>query len=633
MIRPLPRLMAVFRPVVLFVIGFVILFGTVQARADTPVTVTEDRETFTLSNGLITAVVSKRSGDLIGMSYKGFETLSHDSGGHSAFYWSHDVSGGKDIVSTITIQPSENGGARGEVSIKGISGGIKMGHGPGTAKDGDFPADIEIRYSLGRGETGVYTYCIFDHLPEYGAATMAEARVAGKLVKDFTHIHVDAERSGLYPLLNEGIDKYAYTALQADERAFGWSSPDKKLGWFLLNPSAEYLSGGPKKAEFLAHGTHPTILNYWKSSHYLGANVTVAKGEQWSKVIGPFYLYVNEGDTPDAMWAEARSQLKKEEAKWPYGWVKSPHYSNAEQRGTVKGQLKLDDAYTKTFPGTLTVGLTHTPYEIEGWAPGQNSGPTIQRRIEWQNDGKYYQFWKSQVSPDGRFNVPNVVAGTYTLHAYADGVLGEYAQADVTVKAGETLDLGVLNWKPVRKGAPVWEIGTADRSAKEFAGGTRYFDVRKQFNYAEQFPNDVTFHIGHSEVAKDWFFAQMTHIDGDAEVLPFRGLKGEGRATPYNIDFAYNGPVSGKATLRLSITATSAPSLDILVNGKPAGVLKLGPQDGALTRHQMYGRYYETEFVFDAALLKAGENRLTLSLPAGPLNNGVAYDYLRLEVE
>jgi len=32
----------------------------------------------------------------------------------------------------------------------------------------------------------------------------------------------------------------------------------------------------------------PCVLNYWRSSHYGGAEVSVAAGEKWSKVIGPF---------------------------------------------------------------------------------------------------------------------------------------------------------------------------------------------------------------------------------------------------------------------------------------------------------------------------------------------------------
>lgn len=43
------------------------------------------------------------------------------------------------------------------------------------------------------------------------------------------------------------------------------------------------------------------------------------------------------------------------------------------------------------------------------------------------------------------------------------------------------------------------------------------------------------------------------------------------------------------------------------------------------------GLWYERQFEFDASKLKAGENTLTLTVPAGPVNNGVVYDYLRLE--
>lgn len=99
-----------------------------------PVKVEEDRTTFTLSNGIVQARVSKRSGGLTSLRYRGMEILT-DQSGHPGAYWSHDTTGGKEKVARITIDPSSNGGERGEVSIKGISGGLKMGHGPGAARD------------------------------------------------------------------------------------------------------------------------------------------------------------------------------------------------------------------------------------------------------------------------------------------------------------------------------------------------------------------------------------------------------------------------------------------------------------------------------------------------------------------
>ena len=35
----------------------------------------------------------------------------------------------------------------------------------------------------------------------------------------------------------------------------------------------------------------------------------------------------------------------------------------------------------------------------------------------------------------------------------------------------------------------------------------------------------------------------------------------------------------------------------------------------------------------DASLLEAGTNTLTLTVPEGPVNNGIIYDYIRLELD
>ncbi len=68
------------------------------------------------------------------------------------------------------------------------------------------------------------------------------------------------------------------------------------------------------------------------------------------------------------------------------------------------------------------------------------------------------------------------------------------------------------------------------------------------------------------------------------------------------------------------------------VNGEPAGRIDFGSGDGALIRHQMFGDWRERAFSFDASLLQPGRNTLTLTVPEGSPNDGVIYDYLRLEV-
>jgi len=117
-------------------------------------------------------------------------------------------------------------------------------------------------------------------------------------------------------------------------------------------------------------------------------------------------------------------------------------------------------------------------------------------------------------------------------------------------------------------------------------------------------------------------------------VVPFRGVVGNGRVTPFTITFDLPQVPKGKAMLRLSICAASTKSIDVSVNGQPAGKIdKFSGGDSTITRHNMRGIWYEREFPVDASMLREGTNTLTLAVPAGPINNGVIYDYLRLELD
>lgn len=600
-----------------------------------PVAAEEDQASFTLSNGIISARVSKRTGDLTSLQYKGLETLT-DKSGHAGGYWSHDTTGGTETVTRITIDPKANGGERGEVSVKGVSGGRKMGHGPGAAAGGDFPADIEIRYCLGRGESGVYTYCCFEHLSSYPAASMTEARYCAKLADMFDWMTLDAKRDMHFPAsLREG-DKYIYTAVQYEHSVYGWSSTTKQVGFWLIHPSFEYMSGGPTKVEFLCHRdttpvAAPCVLNYWRSSHYGGAVVAVDEGEPWKKVIGPFFLYVNSGSNPKAMWKDAQNQSVRESAKWPFDWVAGVDFPRQKERTTVRGQLNLSDSQrSDTKTPNLLVGLTHAAYTPQAVRPGGFGPP---RPVDWQTDAKHYQFW---VRGDelGNFTIPNVRVGKYTLHAMCDGVLGEFSQADVIVEAGNTLNLGKLAWTPVRRGKQIWEIGIPNRNGSEFFRGADYADPAISLKYATLFPNDVNYVIGQSDFRKDWFFQHVPHNeDPNARVVPFSGVRGNGRATPFTITFNLPQSPRGKTTLRLAICGTSARTIEVTVNDQPVGQVDRLLIDGAIPRHSIQGLWYEREVTFDAALMKQGANVLKLIVPAGPINNGIIYDYVRLELD
>jgi rhamnogalacturonan endolyase len=609
--------------------------GLTADRAGQAVSVTEDPAAFTLSNGIVTARVSKRSGDLTSLEFRGMEILT-DRSGHAGAYWSHDTTGGKETITRVTIDPGSNGGARGEVSVRGISGGVRMGHGPGAGAGGDFAADIEIRYTLGRDEPGVHTYCTFEHRPEYPAGAMTEARFCAKLAAMFDWMTLDEKHNRAFPAdLHEG-DKYIHTAVQFEHPVYGWSSTTQNVGFWLINPSFEYLSGGPTKVEFLCHRdttqvAAPCVLNYWRSSHYGGATVSVGAGESWTKVVGPFFLYINSGGDPQALWHDARARGARESAAWPYEWVVGVDYPRRSDRVPVSGQLVLRDPYAPgaTTPNLL-VGLAHPPYT----APvGRAGAPGTPRPIDWQTDAKHYEFWV-RGAEDGRFTIPGVRPGRYALHGFADGVLGEFVRADITVEPGKPVDLGVLSWTPARHGRPLWDVGIPNRTASEFLGADAYADPSISLKYAERFPDDVHYVVGKSDHRTGWFFQHVPHNeDPSARPVPFFGIRGSGRATPFSISFELPDAPRGTATLRLALCGTGARSIDVTINHQSAGQVDRLLGDGAIARHSIQGLWYERSLAFDASHLRRGTNVLTLTVPAGPINNGVIYDYVRLELD
>ena len=242
------------------------------------------------------------------------------------------------------------------------------------------------------------------------------------------------------------------------------------------------------------------------------------------------------------------------------------------------------------------------------------------------------------------------------MHAFADGVLGEYTNLNITVEAGKTLDLGKLEWKPVRFGKQVWEIGYPDRTGGKFykGDGSNYWLWGWYVRYGDLFPNDITYTIGKSDYHKDWFFEQVPHALSDAWKNPeakdplnqrFGWIKtatgqedmwrtiGRGRATTWTIKFNMDKTPKGEAILRVALAgADGNGGLAIAVNGTSAGTIH-PVATNALRYNTDTGVWYEYAQNFDAALLKAGENEMTLTVPGGNLTTGVVYDYLRLELK
>jgi rhamnogalacturonan endolyase len=642
------------------------------------VTVSQDTNFFTLANGIVMATVSARSGNLVSLKYKDQEMLDTVDR-RQAGYWSQNTVQ-RPAAARVTIDPKSNGGERGEVSVKGVY------NGQGLAMD------IEIRYALGRKDPGIYTYCIFTHLTNYPAGGIGESRFCAKLNDDlFDWMTVDSNRnmqvitaydwnhgtelnfkearrmnSGIYK--GQAEHKYDYAANQFDVRTWGWLSSRSHVGIWFINPSVEYLSGGPTKVELSAHRdatfdigaldapAPPCLLDYWRSSHYGGAICSIAATDAWSKVVGPFLIYCNSAGDRNALWRDALARQGVEEKAWPFDWVNGVDYPKKNQRATVSGKIILTDPQAPGLKmSNLMVGLSAPDYappiirrnfrsgngnfggfpaagesesnSAAGATPGPPRRFMMPRVVDWQLDAKYYQFWV-RADADGNFSIPNVRPGTYTLHGIADGVLGEFICTNVVVATGTKLNLGSLDWSPVRYGRQLWEVGIPNRNASEFFKGDDYFHWGWYLQYPKLFPNDVHYTVGKSDFHRDWFFEQLPHDEDPNDT----DASGRGRETAWTVSFDLPQAPHGKATLRLAICGVGARNLGATMNGASIGTVSNLVYNATINRDGIGGSWSEHDLVFDASAMHAGENELALTIPAGGLTSGVMYDYLRLEL-
>ncbi len=658
------------------------------------VTLVETSDSFTLANGLVAARIEKRNGTMVSLQYAGHEMLAQRGGGANGGYWSSvgRARPGDQQRAVTRVDPNANNGARAEISIESHN----------DPNDGSAPLDMDIRYSLKRGEHWIYTYAVWNHKAGYPGFSVGEARYAIKLnPKVFDYMTIDKDRRRVMPSpedwdrgapLNlkearrmttgihkgEAEHKYDYSAVLYETPAYGWSSSKQKIGLWIVNPSMEYIAGGPTKAELTGHldvnpGGLPTLLNMWLGSHYGGTSLAVGKEETWDKVIGPFLIYCNSGEDHDGLWKDALSQADRESKRWPYAWLSDPNYPPASRRSTVSGQILVHDPLDPGLQvSNLWVGLTAPNYTnpIPGgfggrppWLTRTNEVPpfggpsftNFARRgflrgfppyVDWQRDSKFYQFWV-RADADGSFSIPNVRPGTYWLRAIADGVIGEFNMTNVVVSSGVKESLGTLTWTPERFGRTVWQIGVPDRTAREYRHGDHYWQWGLYFDYPKEFPNDVDFVIGKSDWRRDWNYVQPPRIenravpvmgedddDNSAARRPTDLGRANVRSTTWSIHFDLPESLRGLATLRLTFCGThSGCNVEVLVNGKPVGETGELPSTSAMQRDGIRAYWVERPISFDATLLKEGTNVIQLHSRANSWAQGVMYDCVRLELD
>jgi rhamnogalacturonan endolyase len=138
-------------------------------------------------------------------------------------------------------------------------------------------------------------------------------------------------------------------------------------------------------------------------------------------------------------------------------------------------------------------------------------------------DTKSRQYW-AEISTTGEITIPRVAAGTYRLTIYGTGIFGQYTQDDILIRASTTTTT-TATWTAESAGTELWRIGTPDRSSGDFRHGNERDTSRtnrpKQHrlywavhDFPNDFPNGVNFHVGRSNVTRDFNYIHWSVFGG-----------------------------------------------------------------------------------------------------------------------
>jgi len=499
-----------------------------------------------------------------------------------------------------------------------------------------FPFEMDLHFVLRDGESGYYFYVVASKEAGTPDATITQFRHAIRLDYSMINAHLNDERQGTV-LSTEEIQNALGKVMDATymlengefRTKYEWSSPtgeapvyglhNETQGVWMIRGGSEYLNGGPTKQHNTCHGTDkgPIVLNLLYSNHY-GSMGSYVSGE-WTKIFGPTFVYLNQSGDPNSLWHDAKIQETKMRKAWPYDWMDHPEFP--VDRASVSGQFPNID--------TGWVVLAR-PYEFRG--------------LDWQQQGGDSYTYRSRIRKDGSFLIPAVREGTYSLYAFAPGIVGEYRKDHIEVDSTAETLLGKLPWKSRSYGKVLWRIGEPDRRAEEFRHGDDYHHWGLWLEYPEDFPDDVDFIVGQSKERTDWNYAHMImwmEEGGWRPKLDQNTGEGEWREPVWKIRFPVDDTIAGFAHLTIGLAGVSRDTeLQLYLNGNPLVSYELISSDGCIHRSGISGFYRERILTFDASLLDIGENTLSLELNVLEKPNrrtnysfGIMYDFLQLEVE
>jgi rhamnogalacturonan endolyase len=653
--------------------GLLLLLGVcgfTPALSAQNVTLTDNGTSVTLANGLVSATITKTDGKVTAFTLGSSPNLVGSKG---YYYTTHVTSGTTDSWVGISTGGSTYSVTTNTTSLVDISiRNPKLGYDATLFPNGMF--DVDMHLVMRSGVAGLYRYFVWNHTASQPAAGLYQQRTvvadtslstlgtvysycgfdswnvspgsalaSGTTIYDSTY-ELPATTTYTYPTgqsygtnwpeyytpnpagmigmnhnQNPVWTKYDWSVYSGPTtsslNAFGAATD--QYGVWILNGSQEYLNGGPTKFRGTVQDDSMGINT--NEGHGLGTggpDQTLAAGQVWQKIYGPYLIYANTGSGHAALWTDAQTKGAAEAAAWPHAWLANSAY--AISRGTITGRLLI---------------------------PGQSSANAQivvcdRSDIDWVWQGNMNYLYSALADAAGNFTVPKVRPGSYSVYAYVPGVIGQYQLNNVAVTAGATTALGDLTWNPPQQQQLLFRVGTPDRSAGEFRFGGLPKQFGLWFHYLDEIgaSGSVNYTVGTSNPDTHWYYAQP--------VVP--AADGTYAAPKWNINFTLPAVPPGPCTLKIALAGSSGSgAFNALVNGTDITPDSYHGQytadDSALDRDAIErGQYQLYTFSFAASLLHAGTNTVQFKVrksgagtwtgtrPVVPAY-GIMYDCVQLE--
>lgn len=586
------------------------------------VTLKDNGTKVTISNGLISMVVVKGSAQVTSVTYKGSINLLGSKGDYYTVHVTHDSVDAWLGLSASSFKIVTNTPDLVDIAMQNPKLGADS-----INVNGFF--DVTKHYVVHKGDAGYYTYVVWKHHANQPAGGFYQQRTTfdgcSLFSSSSTHTSYDysgVEKNGvsiggdlLTNSITDAVFKLPLNSYYTDSTGYSedhypvwtkydwavyagdstsnhntWGSACDQYGIWRLCPSEEFLNGGPTK---LRGGVQAGEVGLnTNEGHGIGkVDNSIAKGLEWQKVYGPFKMYFNAGPDHNQLWADAQQKGKQEVTQWPYSWVNEPDSVYTKTRSNVIGQI--------TVPGISTAGAMVILGKDTSF--GGDTG------INWMfQGGTNYLFWNKADSL-GRFTISKVRPGSYKLFSYIPGIFDELKIKNVVVGADSITDLGTINWDAPMRQQTIWRIGTPDHSAGEFKWGQRMRQFGLWWRYFEETgKNDLTYTIGQSNPATDWYYAQ-----------PVVAVAGGGYFAPkWNVKFNLTAIPPSPAVVRFALSGSMGSAYYIDVNGTtitPGGTRGVYTiDDAAYYRDNIkVGQYSYAEYTFNPSLLKIGTNTIT----------------------